>query len=154
MAMMKKWTVLATTALCSAALVTGCTPGHNTTGSTLVGAGAGGLLGAVLFHGSGAWIGVAAGALVGAVLGNQVGKYMDRQDKLNMQHAISSVPVGEEATWTNDKDVTYSVRPIKQYHKNHHYCREYQTRVKINGKWRSAYGKACRKPDGSWKIVS
>ena len=34
------------------------------------------------------------------------------------------------------------------------YCREYQQQVTINGQEQQAYGRACRKPDGSWEIVS
>jgi surface antigen len=34
------------------------------------------------------------------------------------------------------------------------YCREYVTKATIAGKEEQAYGKACRQPDGSWKIVS
>ncbi len=151
---MKKLVAVAVSTVCAVSLLSGCTPGNNTTGSTVVGAAAGGLLGAAVFSGPGSWIGVAAGALIGGVVGNQVGQYMDRQDKANMQRAISTVPVGQKATWTNSKDVTYTVQPIKQYHKKGHYCREYKTSIKIDGKWKRAYGTACRKPDGSWKIVS
>ncbi len=32
-------------------------------------------------------------------------------------------------------------------------CREYQTRIKIDGKWQNAYGTTCRQPDGSWQNV-
>ena len=34
------------------------------------------------------------------------------------------------------------------------YCREYQSTAKVDGKPAPSYGKACRQPDGSWKIVS
>jgi surface antigen len=151
---MKKWVAITVSSICAVSLLSGCTPGNNTTGSTVAGGVAGGLLGAVLFHGSGAWIGVAAGALIGSLVGNKIGQYMDQQDKLNMQHAIETVPVGQEATWTNSKDVTYTVKPIKQYQAKNHYCREYQTSIKIDGQWKRAYGKACRKPDGSWQVVN
>lgn len=135
--------------------LSGCTPGHNVGGATFAGAAAGGLLGAAFFHGPGSWIGVLGGALIGGVVGNQIGQYMDRQDEVNMQNAIVHTPVGQEATWTNEhRKITYNVRPIKNYRSKGRYCREYQTRVKIGGKWKSAYGKACRMPDGSWKVVS
>lgn len=150
---MKKWVALTVSGTFAVSLLTACTPGNNTTGSTVVGAAAGGLLGAALFHGSGAWMGVAAGALIGGVVGNQVGKYMDEQDKLNMQRAIATVPVGQQATWINSKDVTYTVQPVRQYHRDNHYCREYKTSIKIDGEWKRAYGTACRNPDGSWRIV-
>lgn len=153
---MKKTIVtVISSAVLSAGLLSGCTEGHNTTGATLAGTAAGGLLGAALFHGEGAWIGVLGGALVGTIVGNQIGQYMDKQDEINMKRAIVNTPVGQEATWTNPKnDVTYTVKPVKNYHKDGDYCREYQTTVTIAGKPQEAYGKACRNPDGTWKVVS
>ena len=32
-------------------------------------------------------------------------------------------------------------------------CREYQTTIMIGGKPEKAYGRACRQPDGTWKVV-
>ena len=34
------------------------------------------------------------------------------------------------------------------------YCREYTQVVNIGGRNETAYGKACRQPDGQWKVVS
>jgi hypothetical protein len=34
------------------------------------------------------------------------------------------------------------------------YCREFQQEVMIGGNRESAYGTACRNPDGSWEVVS
>jgi surface antigen len=81
---------------------------------------------------------------------------MDRQDQANMQNAVSNVPVGQQAQWTNQKSgAAYTVRPVKNYTSSSHaYCREYQTTVTVDGKTQKAYGKACRQADGSWKMVS
>lgn len=156
---MKKW-VLAGMLAVMAVDMAGCTPGNNVPGATAAGALAGGLIGNQIFSGKNAFAGVLAGALVGGIVGNQIGQYMDRQDKINMQSAIINTPVNQEASWTSDKagpngqPVTYTVRPVKSYHTNHGYCREYQTVVTVGGEAKKAYGKACRKPDGSWKIQS
>ncbi len=131
-----------------------CTPGNNVPGSTAAGAVAGGLLGGVLFHGSGQWAGIVGGALLGGIVGNQIGQSMDRRDRMNMQSAIVNTPVGQEASWTNAKtNRTYVVRPVKNYRQGNRYCREFQTRIKVAGKWQQGYGRACRQPDGAWKIV-
>ena len=151
--MMKKMATMGAIGVLAVGL-TGCTPGNNIPGSTIAGTAAGGLLGAALFHGSGAWIGVLGGALVGGIIGNFVGKRMDAADRARMANAVVTTPVGEEATWTNSKDVTYTVRPVRQYHRRDRYCREYQTTVRIGGRVRHAYGTACRQPDGQWKVVS
>ena len=34
------------------------------------------------------------------------------------------------------------------------YCREFEETILVDGKPQHAYGKACRQPDSSWKIVS
>ena len=134
-------------------MLTSCTPGNNTAGSTFTGAALGGILGGAMSDGKPA--GVIAGALIGGVVGNQIGKQMDAQDRANMQSAITTTPVGQEATWKNtETDITYIVKPVKQYSEQDNYCREYQQTVTIDGKKQKAYGKACRKPDGSWQVVS
>lgn len=151
---MKNIFKVATVGAISLALVA-CEPGNNTPGATVAGAAAGGLLGAAAFGGSAQWVGIVGGALLGSVVGNQIGKYMDRQDQANMQNAIVTTPVGSQAQWTNNKtNTTYVVRPVKNYTSSGRYCREYQTMVTINGKQQKGYGKACRQPDGSWRIVS
>lgn len=154
---MKSWLVAGMISLAVFEL-SGCTPGNNVPGSTAAGAIAGGLLGTAIFHNQVA--GAIGGALIGGVIGDQIGQYMDRQDKINMQSAIVNTPVNQEATWTsnnegpNGQPVTYTVKPLKNYTSRHRYCREYQTTVTVGGKAQQAYGKACRQPDGSWKIES
>ena len=134
--------------------ISGCTPGNNIPGSTAVGALTGGLAGGLLFHGEGQWAGVLGGAILGGIVGNHVGRNMDEQDRRNMQSAIVNTPVGQQASWTNSNTgSTYVVQPVKTYHRHNEYCREFQTKIKIGGEWKKGYGKACRKPDGSWKIV-
>lgn len=157
---MKKWILVGVLSMMTIDM-TGCTPGNNTPGATAAGALAGGLIGNQIFSGKNAFAGVLAGALIGGIVGNQVGQYMDRQDQINMQSAIINTPVDQEASWTSDRPgpngqpVTYTVRPTRVYRTlNHRYCREYQTTVSIGGQLKKAYGKACRKPDGSWRIVS
>lgn len=150
---MKKFTLLTLISSMSLSLAA-CTPGQNVPGSTAAGAIAGGLAGGLLFHGRGQWAGIVGGALLGGIVGDQVGQAMDRRDRLNMQSAIVNTPVGDEASWTNRKTkTTYVVRPVKNYHRGRHYCREFQTRIKVAGKWQQGYGRACRQPDGTWKIV-
>lgn len=154
---MKKWGVRAAVPVMALGLstgLTGCAPGHNAPGATVAGAAAGGLLGAAAFHGQGAWLGIVGGALVGSIVGNQIGRYMDRQDLANMNAALDDTAKGNQASWTNKKsDITYTVTPIKNYKKQGHFCREYQTTIVVGGKMQQAYGKACRMSDGQWKIA-
>lgn len=149
---MKKW-LLAGMIAVVAVEMTGCTPGNNTMGATGAGAIAGGLVGSAISSGSP--YGIIGGALIGGLVGNQIGQAMDRQDQANMQNAVTSVPVGQQAQWTNTKtNTTYQVRPVKNYRAHNQYCREYQTTVTVGGEVKKAYGRACRQPDGSWKVIS
>ena len=148
---MIKYGALSATLVITGFSLSGCTPGNNTPGATLGGAAIGGLIGSQ-FGGNG--FGMVAGAALGGLLGNQMGQYMDARDRARMNAAIIHTPVGEQASWRGKNDVTYEVRPIKVTRRHGRYCREYQTRIKVGGKWRHAYGKACRMPDGQWKIRS
>lgn len=70
-----------------------------------------------------------------------------------MAQAVTTTPVGSQAQWTNSHNVHYTVTPVKNYHHQGRYCREYRTKVQIGDRTQNAYGTACRQPDGSWKIV-
>lgn len=148
---MKKIIALGLIGLTSLSLVA-CEPGRNVPGSTLVGATAGGLIGSQLFHGRGSFAGVIAGALIGGVVGNYAGRAMDERDRRRMSRAIV---YNRPDHWTNTRtDATYDVKPQRSYtSRSGRYCREYQTKVTVGGRTRSAYGTACRQPDGQWQVV-
>jgi len=79
---------------------------------------------------------------------------MDRTDKLCVDQALENAPDGTKIHW-NDNDRQYTVTPQNtQQNADGQYCREYQTETQVGGKTQNMYGKACRQPDGSWKIVS
>ena len=151
---MKKIVTLMVVAVTSTGfLISGCTPGNNVPGSTAAGAVAGGLVGGLLFKGSAA--GIIGGALLGGIIGNKIGNQMDARDRAYMQNVIIVTPVHETVVWTNeDTGVTYRVTPTRDYYASGNYCREYTTKVYMNGDWQTAYGRACKMPDGSWRVIS
>ncbi len=130
------------------------------TGGTLIGAGLGALTGSQIGGGRGKLAAVAIGALAGAYLGSEVGKSLDRADKLAMrrtsQNALEGNRSGQSSSWAHpDTGHRGPVTPTRTYRtaagEN---CREYQQTVTIDGKTEQAFGRACRQPDGSWKIVN
>lgn len=123
---------------------------------TVSGAVAGGLLGSQFGGGGGKLIAVGLGTMAGAFLGGSIGKSMDDVDRMKMQRALESNPIGQPAYWTNSKSGTnYTVVPVKNVTvQGNKYCREYRTTAVIGGKTEQVYGKACRQPDGAWKMVS
>ncbi len=139
-----------------------CAPGQGRkqTGGTLIGAGLGALTGSQIGGGRGKLAAVAIGALAGAYLGSEVGKSLDRADKLAMrrtsQDALEGNPTGQSSSWSNpDSGHRGTVTPTKTYQTaSGRPCREYQQTVTIDGKTEQAYGRACRQPDGSWKITN
>jgi len=122
---------------------------------TISGAVAGGLIGSTIGGGSGKVAAIGLGAMAGAVLGGSIGKSMDELDRIKAQQALESNAIGQPAYWTNKKSGTqYKVVPVKNVaYRGNRYCREYTTQATIAGKTQQVYGTACRRPDGTWKIV-
>lgn len=147
-------------ALCLLALA-GCTDaGPKQTGGTLVGAGVGGLVGSQFGRGSGQAATTGLGVLIGGLLGSEVGKSLDRADQVAMaqatQRSLEGTPTGQVSNWNNpDTGHSGTVEPTRTFQTSQGtYCREFQQTVTVGGQTQSAYGTACRQPDGSWKIVS
>lgn len=149
------------TALILAAMVVGaCTSnqGPKQTGGTVIGAGLGALAGSQIGSGKGQLVAVAIGALAGALLGSEVGKSLDRADQIAMNNstweALEKTPQGQTVVWRNpDSGNSGTVTPKSPVQKEaDEYCREYQQTVTIGGKSEQAYGRACRRPDGSWEL--
>ena len=134
--------------------------GEKEMGGTLVGAGLGGLAGSQIGGGTGALVATGAGVLLGGLLGNQVGKSLDNADRTQMQRAQQTAyaaPIGQQITWNNGQSGNSgTITPVRDGRDNRTgaYCREFQQTVTIGGKTESAYGTACRQPDGTWKVVS
>lgn len=133
--------------------------GPKQSGGTLIGAGLGALAGSQIGSGRGQLAAVAIGALAGAFVGNEVGKSLDRADKIAMerstQNALETSPSGQTVAWQNpDSGNSGSITPRPAVQRNSGgYCREYQQTITVDGRSEQAYGTACRQPDGSWKIT-
>lgn len=139
--------------------VTGCTDaGPKQTFGTIGGAAAGGLIGSQIGGGEGRLVAVGIGTLLGALAGSEVGKSLDRADRLAANRATEqslTSPVGEQISWNNPESGNRGtvVTTRDGYSNSGRYCREYQQNVVVGGKTEKAYGTACRQPDGSWEVV-
>lgn len=126
---------------------------------TLAGAGLGALAGSQFGSGKGQLAAVAIGALGGAFLGSEVGKSLDRADRIHAEQAahtaLEATPSGQTTAWRNpDSGHSGSYTPTRTYQTAQgEYCRDFQTTVNIDGKTETATGNACRQPDGTWRIV-
>jgi surface antigen len=133
--------------------------GEKETAGTVIGGVGGAVLGSQVGHGSTRLVATATGTLLGAWIGNSVGKSLDRADQQyatqTANSALERYPDGQASTWKNpNSGHSGSTTPTRTYQTADGPCREYQTSVVIDGRTQSAYGTACRQPDGSWKVVN
>ena len=119
----------------------------------LVGGGTGAVVGSNIGKGSGKDIATVAGAVIGAIIGGSIGRSLDRIDTACMGQVLEHAPNGQTIVWENPENSTrVQMTPVKTYEQNDgRYCREYQTKVMIDGRLEDAYDRACRQPDGSWE---
>ena len=129
-------------------------------GGTLLGGGLGALAGSQIGGGSGRLAAVAVGTLIGAFAGGEVGKSLDRADRLfanrTAQTSLERVPSGQSSTWRNpDNGHSGTFTPTRTFQTTSgRHCREFQQTVNVAGENQRAFGTACRQPDGSWRITS
>lgn len=127
---------------------------------TLIGAGLGALAGSQIGDGKGQLAAVAIGALAGAYIGKEIGKSLDKADRLEMQNAtqkaLEKSPSGKVTEWKNpDSGHAGTITPQPAFETAQgSTCREYQQTVTVAGETATGYGTACRQPDGSWHIVA
>jgi surface antigen len=118
---------------------------NKTTGGALVGAGVGGLVGSQFGHGEGKGVATVLGVIAGGILGSQVGASLDRADQMALHNTTVSNP-------NSGNYGTVTPGPVQQV-AGGQYCREFQQTIVVGGQQQQAYGRACRQPDGTWKIV-
>lgn len=115
--------------------------------STVVGAGAGAVVGGV--------IGGTGGALVGAALGGMagygVGRAMEENDRRRIAYALEQ---NQPASWTNpDTGYEYRVQPSGTVVQGGRECREFRVIADMGtGQPEEVTGFACRQPDGDWEV--
>ncbi|MES2729242.1 MAG: RT0821/Lpp0805 family surface protein [Pseudomonadota bacterium] len=141
-------------------LLAGCeTGGTKQTVGGLTGAVAGGLLGAQIGDGRGQIAAAAIGTLLGAMAGSEIGKSLDKADlayanqSLNQAH---NTPMGQTINWNNPQSGhAGSYTPVNDgYSNTGSYCRQYKQTVTIDGRQETAYGTACKNPNGTWQVTN
>lgn len=123
---------------------------------TLIGAAAGAFLGREVVGGD---LGMIIGAVAGAYLGGELGKQLDRRDREAMerttQNALANAPAGSTSRWSNpDSGNSGTVTPQQEFTDDSgQTCREFQQTVTVEEQTQTAYGTACRQPDGTWRVA-
>lgn len=144
----------------AAAIVGACAQdaGQKEQAGTIIGGVVGGVIGSNVGEGDGRTAATLAGILIGAIIGREIGRDMDENDRRmaesTAQDTLENNRTGQTSTWSNpDSGHSGTVTPTRTYRTDGRDCREYETTVYIDGKRETAYGTACRQPDGSWKLV-
>ena len=134
--------------------LSGCTKEQS---GSLFGSIIGAIVGSEIGGGS---LGTVIGASIGSSIGSSIGRDLDKIDRMMLEksyrNSLNHGKSGETSTWHNpDTEHSGSFTPQEPFqNKSNQYCREFQQTVTIGGKAQTAYGTACRQPDGSWKIIS
>jgi len=150
-----KNTSLITAIMAIAITAGGCTStgGANEQAGMIIGGVLGGVAGKQVGKGNGRTAAIIVGTLIGSHIGGSIGKSMDDTDRLKMAHSLETVRTDVPTTWNNpDTNNNYTVTPTRTYKANTGPCREYTVDAIIGGKKEKIYGRACRQPDGSWKV--
>ena len=147
------------------ALTTACeSTGSGTKENTgrFLGGATGGALGAAACSGSDVGVQIlcgVGGALLGGFVGGEVGASMDEVDRIKAaqtyQYALETQPTGSSSGWANpDTGNRGTVVPTETYYRGEQPCREFYHDVVIGGKTERVFGTACRRPDGTWDLIS
>ena len=146
-------------ALAAALLLAGCEGGAKEQMGTVLGAGLGAVAGSQIGDGRGQLLAIAAGTLIGSLVGSEVGRSLDKADLAYMHHtqqqALETAPSGTSTVWQNpDSGNSGAIVPQPAVQQaDGTYCREFQQEITVGGNTETAYGQACRQPDGQWKII-
>ncbi|HJK87580.1 MAG TPA: RT0821/Lpp0805 family surface protein [Candidatus Megaira endosymbiont of Hartmannula sinica] len=128
-------------------------------GGSAIGGILGGVLGSQVGGGSGKVASSAVGVVLGSLLGGSIGQQLDERDKQlignSSSNALEYARDDQRIEWKNPNTGNYGyTQPVRTYRANNgYYCREYTQEINVGGKIQQGYGRACRMPDGAWKIV-
>ena len=98
-------------------------------------------------------VGVIGGAIIGVVLGGAIGKSMDDSDRACVGQALEWGQSGQRVAWQGNNGVGYIVQPGPVMKQSGRTCRDFTTRMNVQGKIEDVKGRACRGDNGVWQVV-
>lgn len=122
----------------------------------ILGGVAGGVIGSRIGKGDGRTAATIGGALIGILVGGAIGRDLDAIDQACTGQVLEHARTNQVVEWRNlDSGTRYKVKPTNTYQTSSgEYCREYYSEAIIDGVPRRAHGTACRRPDGTWKLMN
>ena len=99
-----------------------------------------------------------AGVTLGAFMGNEIGAALDQQDLLMARSAQNQAleynKMNQRSSWNNpDSWNSGMIYPTNTYQNGNQPCREFMQEINIGGEIHKAFGRACRRSDGTWDLV-
>lgn len=122
---------------------------------TVIGAVVGGVIGSQVGDGDGRAVAIIIGSVLGAVVGREIGRDLDDGDRACVGHALELAKTGQPVRWLNEQTkVNYVLTPLAAVAGDTKECRRFSIKASRDGKSKTSKGRACRGPDGSWKMAS
>jgi len=134
------------------------TPGQQA--GAVLGSVVGGVAGTKVGKGAGKTLAIGAGALLGLFAGAELGKSLDVPDRKMMdktaQNTLENKRINQTGNWRNpDSGNAGTLTPQRTYkNAEGQFCRDFKQTVTIANRVEQAHGKACRRADGVWMIVT
>ena len=102
------------------------------------------------------WIGIGKRSANEAHSSNIIVTPLYKSDQVYAAQQAANVSIGQSIQWNNPKTGNSgAITPTRDGRSaDGRYCREYQQTTTVGGKQQSAYGAACRQPDGSWQVTN
>jgi surface antigen len=123
--------------------------------SAVLGGVIGGVAGAQIGKGDGKTAATIAGTLLGVLVGSHIGRSMDQADRYCTAQVLEHASNHQPIVWYNpEAQAQYRVTPLSSYKQQRQYCREYLAETRVGSLPQQVYGRACRKPDGTWQIMN
>jgi surface antigen len=94
------------------------------------------------------------GRTVAIMVGPAIIAGMDERDRACVGQALELAGKKKTVIWKNDATgASYRLTPTRNFRRDGVPCREFTTRVSVNGRVRAVYGAACRRGDGEWEFI-
>lgn len=121
---------------------------------TVLGAVAGGAIGAAVSDRDDRLIAVLAGAAIGAIIGKEIGEDMDRDDRACFGHSLELLPDGRQVRWDGSRrGMYYALTPNRRFERDGLVCRRFTLVRHFAGGIITRTGNACRYSDDEWRMV-
>lgn len=118
-----------------------------------IGGAVGGALGSEIGDDDTRTVAIIGGTIIGVIVGGSIGGTMDKLDQNCVGQTLEHAADGQSIIWTSSGQ-DYQVTPTRTYRAGDgRDCREYTTEARVGGRLQAVHGRACRQPDGSWRLV-